>query len=135
MKPVTAYKTEDGKIFETEAAARDHEYGQLLTERLDLFSALPECPYKDGVSNQQMRKSIIAWEIHKNKLTYQDGIESLGLCARSQTCLLSEGVTTIGKLLDLSSPNRLLMIPKMGRKSQQEIQEALRAKGLFWRET
>lgn len=128
MKQVTAYKTQDGKIFETEAAARDHEYGQMLSEKLDAFSLLDECPYKDGVANQQMRKSIAAWELHKSKACYQDSITTLELTVRSENCLRSAGVKTIGDLVALRFSD-LLKIDNLGRKSAYEIQDALVLRG------
>jgi hypothetical protein len=35
MQIISAYKTPDGMIFESKEQAQDHEFGQMLTDRID----------------------------------------------------------------------------------------------------
>ena len=129
MQPITAYKTQDGKIFESKELAQEHEFGQMLTDQLDEFSQHEGCPYPDGVANQQMRKSIIAWERSKMSVQSALSIDVLQLTVRSVNVLKAENIYTIRELIAFSK-NDLLKVPNMGRKSLDEIIEALRQKNL-----
>lgn len=129
MKVVTAYKTQDGKIFESKEQALDHEFGHQMTASLDEFTASAYCPYPDGVANQQLRKSVVAWEKFKASNFSGVSIETLDLPVRTINCLKSGGIATIGELITYSSSD-LLRIPNLGRKAQQETLEALRVRGL-----
>ena len=129
MTPITAYRTPDGKLFESKEQAQDHELGQLLTERLDEFSKSDGCPYPDGVANSQMRKSIIAWERAKQKLESVGFVKDLGLTVRTVNCLLAENIFTISDLLSWTK-YALLKTPNIGRKSLNEIIEALKQRDL-----
>lgn len=129
MKPITAYKTPDGKLFESKELAQDHEFGQLLTERLDEFSKQDGCPYPDGVANSQMRKSITAWERAKMKLERIGTVDDLQLTVRIVNCLKAENIYTISDLLSCTE-NDLLKTPNLGRNSLAEIKAALDQRNL-----
>ena len=129
MEYITAFKTADGKLFASKDEAQNHEFGQLMSEKLDAFSALSECPYPDGVANSQMRASILAWELHGKKAFQGDTIESLALTHRTLNCLKSENILTIGDLLACTG-SMLLKTPNLGRKSLNEIIEVLAARNM-----
>jgi DNA-directed RNA polymerase alpha subunit len=129
MKSITAYKTKDGKIFESKDDATDHVFGWLLTDRLDEFSKQEDCPYPDGVANSQMRKSIIAWERDKQRLIHTGPIDDLQLTQRTTSVLKAEGIYAISDLIQIER-KELLKTPNMGRKSLEEIIEALRQRGM-----
>jgi DNA-directed RNA polymerase alpha subunit len=129
MEYVNAFKTKDGQLFASKADAQNHEFGQLLSKRLDAFSVLPECPYPDGVANSQMRKSIVAWELNAIKESQADTIDSLQLTCRTTNCLKASNIFTIGELLAYNE-NMLIREPNFGRKSLLEIKEALAAKNM-----
>jgi len=129
MKLVTAYRTPDGKLFESKEQAQEHEFGQLLTDRLDEFSKQDDCPHPDGVANSQMRKSIIAWERAKQNLERAGSIDSLQLTVRTSNCLKADGIYTIADLIRRTE-NELLKAPNMGRKSLDEVIEVLKQKNL-----
>ncbi|WP_372825475.1 DNA-directed RNA polymerase subunit alpha C-terminal domain-containing protein [Polaromonas sp.] len=130
MEHIKAFKTQDGKIFESEETAVEHEFTQMMMERLDAFSLHARCPYPDGVANTQMRKSIIAWEVvSRNLNTRADSVGTLDLLTRTLNCLKVENINTIGELLQCTE-NDLLKGPNMGRKSLNDVKEALRLRGL-----
>ena len=130
MKPITAFKTQDGKLFESKEQAQDHEFGQMLTDQLDEFSKQEDCPYPDGVANSQMRKSIIAWEKSKLRIDSVFSIDVLQLSVRTVNVLKAENIYTLKALLAYEKKD-LLKIPNMGRHSLNEIIEALRRQSLF----
>src|SRR5499427_2656060 len=59
-------------------------------------------------------------------------IEELELGVRSYNCLKRAGIQTVGELLQ-KSESELNAIPNFGRKSIEEVQETLRARGLSLR--
>lgn len=129
IQPITAFKTQDGQLFETEELAREHEYGQVLTTRLDEFSKQKGCPYPDGVANLQMRKSIVAWELDKLRLGTVGTIDDLQLMCRTSNALKARNIFTINDLVAYTE-NELLKTPNLGRKSLNEVKAALRQKKL-----
>ena len=56
-------------------------------------------------------------------------IEELELGVRSYNCLKRAGIQTVGELVR-KSESELNAIPNFGRKSIEEVQETLRARGL-----
>ncbi len=56
-------------------------------------------------------------------------IETLELTIRARDCLMAEGVYYIGDLIQRTE-TELLKIPNLGRKSLNEIREALASRGL-----
>ena len=59
-------------------------------------------------------------------------IEELELGVRSYNCLKRVGIETIGDLVS-KTEGELAAIPNFGRKSIEEVQETLRARGLSLR--
>jgi len=59
-------------------------------------------------------------------------IEELELGVRSYNCLKRAGIQTVGELVR-KSESELNAIPNFGRKSIEEVQETLRARGLSLR--
>jgi DNA-directed RNA polymerase subunit alpha len=60
-------------------------------------------------------------------------IEELELGVRSYNCLKRAGIQTVGELVR-KSESELNAIPNFGRKSIEEVQETLRARGLSLRQ-
>lgn len=56
-------------------------------------------------------------------------LDALGLSVRALNCLRAQGVSTLGRLAEMSA-RELLRAPNMGRKSLSEVEEALAALGL-----
>jgi hypothetical protein len=66
---------------------------------------------------------------HKDRRANETPIEMDGLSLRTSICLRNMGITTYEKLTRMSEPE-LLRIPGFGRKSLNELKEALLAHGL-----
>ena len=65
MEQITAYKTSDGKIFDSESLAHAHEFGRRYNEDLiEFFSG--HCSYRgDTAQGSIIRKAIVEWEMFK----------------------------------------------------------------------
>lgn len=60
------------------------------------------------------------------------GLDALELSVRSLNCLRAQGVSTLGRLVEMSA-RELLRAPNMGRKSLSEVEHALAALGLSFK--
>ena len=65
MKTISAYKTTDGQVFETQAAAEHHE--MLLSEQsvVEEFLDSDINPYKGHIQRSMVKTTIINWEVWK----------------------------------------------------------------------
>jgi hypothetical protein len=66
---------------------------------------------------------------HKNRRANETPIEMDALSLRTSICLKNVGITTYEKLARMSQ-SQLLRVPNFGRKSLNELKEALLARGL-----
>ncbi len=61
--------------------------------------------------------------------TKSDGIETLGLSSRINNALRAKGITEVGQLASVT-PRDILMMKNLGKKTLQELEEALHKRGL-----
>lgn len=60
----------------------------------------------------------------------------LDLSTRATNCLRAEGIETIGQLIEQlrESSYYLIKVPNIGKRTEREIKDALRSRGLSWGE-
>ena len=123
MEHVIAFKTKDGKFFDTRQEAIAYEIAMESQNRIDMFIATNSLPNPEEVS-----KLIQAWEAFNKNQNMNRSIHSLSFTSRSLRCLQAENITTVAQLLKYSE-NDLLKTPNLGRKSLNEIKEVLLGNG------
>jgi len=116
--------TTDGSIEPREALARASE---ILIEQLMTF-ANPE--RIEGISGPAAEAETAEPSLAHGMENFP--IEELELGVRSYNCLKRVGIETIGDLVS-KSENELSAIPNFGRKSIEEVKDALAAHGLLLR--
>ncbi len=81
------------------------------------------------------REKMLALREYKHPVMEQS-VWDLGLSVRAANVLRSDGIETIGQLVEQlrRSPYCLFKIPNCGKVTQREIKDALRRKGLSWGE-
>lgn len=81
------------------------------------------------------REKMLALRNYKHPV-YEQSILDLGLSVRATNCLRADGIDTIGQLISVlqASPYALIRIPNVGRRTEREIKDALRSRGLGWGE-
>lgn len=67
MIQVQAYKSSDGRLFDTQEQALEWEHSLLWQDKIANFSMHSTCPYPSGAQQGMMRKIIIAWELFKTQ--------------------------------------------------------------------
>lgn len=95
--------------------------GRILVEHLNLFIGLTE-----EVSNVEIM--VEKEEDERNKIL-EMSIEELDLSVRSFNCLKRAGINSIGELVG-KTPDEMLKVRNLGRKSLDEVEEKLTAFGL-----
>jgi hypothetical protein len=65
MKVITAYQTNDGKVFEDQNEAVEHEAKWIYEKRIDEFVASAHFPYDSQKYRVSGKTIIMAWEAHK----------------------------------------------------------------------
>lgn len=129
MQTVTAYQTIDGRMFATMAEAIEHESIGIVMEKIDKFLKTQSVENSDQATNL-----ILAWVAFDRTSCVNEGIDTLMLTVRTGNCLKAENIYTIEDLLRYSVQG-LLKTPNLGRRSIEEIKEALALKGLFLKVT
>ena len=126
MQQITAFKTADGKIFETAAEVEEYEFQLSWSGRVEEFMRSSLCPYPSGLHKTMAQKTIIAWEAYKagmGGLTYQKTtIAEAGFTQRTTNVLLEAGILYAEDAQELSN-NALMKFPNLGRKSINEIRQ------------
>tara|TARA_R110000868_G_scaffold410801_1_gene700286 strand:- start:113 stop:583 length:471 start_codon:yes stop_codon:yes gene_type:complete len=131
MKPITAYKATDGKIFEGKEEAKNYEFSRQFDERIEKFIKSGKAPYA-GIQQKMMTKSIIAWE---KFLCADDGVTenhtpiSGMFSIRAANCLSSECIDTVEQLVTWSEES-LLKVHNLGHLTMSEIKGCLAERGL-----
>lgn len=123
MTPITAFKTTDGKIFESREEANQHQTSGILLARIAEFLKANE------TEHLTVDEIIFRWEKHKKLQFIYSNIADLELTARTLHCLQAENIQTVSDLLKYT-PNMLLKTPNLGRKSLNEVIECLKLRGL-----
>lgn len=118
MITINAYKTSDGRLFESPEKAREHEKTGILLERIATF----EETLCDG--KYDTKALIVAWEQFNAKDFLDKRIGVLAFDVRTLNCLAAENITTIRELIGWTA-NELLKTPNLGRKSLNMIIEQL----------
>ena len=65
MKTITAFMTEDGRIYQSEVEAQRHEIELSKHAIIDQFLASKDNPYTSIPQKGISRQSIIGWELWK----------------------------------------------------------------------
>ena len=121
MKTLTAYKTLDGKYFESKEEALAYENRGMLSAQIEAFL--------QGRPVTSTADLIVAWESFRSQLFCNESIELLSMTCRTENCLKSAQIRTISDLV-ANTANDLMKIPNLGRKSLKEIIEELAQRGL-----
>jgi DNA-directed RNA polymerase alpha subunit len=81
------------------------------------------------------REKMLALRNYKHPV-FEQSVWDLGLSVRASNCLRSEDIETIGQLIERlrDNPFYLKKVPNVGKITEREIKDALRAKGLSWGE-
>jgi len=81
------------------------------------------------------REKMLALRNYKHPVFEQSVLE-LGLSVRASNCLRAEGIETIGQLIERlqESSYYLIRVPNIGKRTEREIKDALRSRGLSWGE-
>ncbi len=111
----------DGRISPEEALSRA---AGILVNYFSQFSRI--APVSDSDKESKVQESI-----ESNLLSLP--IKELELSVRSENCLLRAGIRTVGELIQ-KTPEELLKIRNLGKKSLNEIQEKLGRLGLSLKE-
>ncbi len=122
MKQLIAYKTADGRFFESMEEARHHEESGMLLGKISMF-------LETASPTWSPTEVIVEWQKFNTTNTLQQGIEVLDLTYRSANCLIAEQITLVEHLVKRTR-NQLLKTPNLGRKSLTEIVEKLAMHGL-----
>lgn len=125
MKPVMAYQTEDGKLFNSVQEAFEYEAATSVLVDIDAFIKVHQIPDPTSVKNLIMR-----WELAKKIKRRNMTIESIGCSQRTFACLKAINVNTVEELLQYSETG-LLSAPNLGRKALNEIKEILSSNGWY----
>lgn len=68
MNKVEAYKSSDGKLFETEFSCQEHEISLAWLSRISGFQSSEFNPYNNDARSKGMAaKIIVAWEMYKGQ--------------------------------------------------------------------
>jgi DNA-directed RNA polymerase alpha subunit len=133
MEQIQAFKANDGTLFETEEAAKSHEKRSRLE---GLVTQFLDTNKHQGDTRLTASNTIMAWEEFKSGLgdpllsqALALPMQHLHLSTRAYNCLKAEGILTVGDLMKWS-PNALLKTPNLGRRSLNEIKEAMGDLGL-----
>lgn len=81
------------------------------------------------------REKMLALRNYKHPV-YEQSILDLGLSVRATNCLRADGIDTIGQLIERlrESSYYLIKVPNIGKRTEREIKDALKSKGLSWGE-
>jgi DNA-directed RNA polymerase alpha subunit len=81
------------------------------------------------------REKMLALRNYKHPI-FEQSVWDLELSVRATNCLKSEGIETIGQLLERLRDNchYLTRVPNIGKVTEREIKDALRNRGLSWGE-
>ena len=81
------------------------------------------------------REKMLALRNYKHPVFEQSVLE-LGLSVRASNCLRAEGIEMIGQLIERlqESSYYLIRVPNIGKRTEREIKDALRSRGLSWGE-
>ena len=71
-------------------------------------------------------KEYARWELEHD---LAKSVDELEFCARTDNCLMSKGIRTVGELVE-KKPSELFKIRNFGRKSLTEVEEKLNELGL-----
>jgi hypothetical protein len=61
MKTIQAYQTEDGKVFQTEIEAANHEASKALMPEIEEFMISDACKYNNQAHAKICRNTVVAW--------------------------------------------------------------------------
>ena len=123
MEHVIAYKTKDGKIFDTRQEAIAYEVTLATQDMVDTFIRA------NALNNpEEVRNLLLLWAAFSKEEAKNRSIHTLSFNVRTLNCLLAENITTIVGLLKYSE-NDLLKTPNLGRKSLNEIKDVLLGNG------
>lgn len=67
MKPISAFQTSDGEIFDTAEAASRHEFFLDNKDQVEAFMESEENPYKGAAHRSMVQGSIMRWELWRSK--------------------------------------------------------------------
>jgi len=67
MKPIKAYQTSDGTLFETEEQAKRHEEFLKHSDVIETFLESDANPYRSGPQRVMARNTIINWQLWNTK--------------------------------------------------------------------
>jgi DNA-directed RNA polymerase subunit alpha len=111
----------DGTIEPEEALS---SAAQILVEHLSLLVGVGEMPPEE---EEEDREGLIPSRV------YETPIEELELSVRAYNCLKRAGITKVGEILEKMAlgDDEILAIRNFGKKSLQELKEAMLAKG-WW---
>jgi DNA-directed RNA polymerase subunit alpha len=111
----------DGTIEPEEALSNA---AQILVEHLSLLVGVGEMPPEE---EEEAGEGLIPSRV------YETPIEELELSVRAYNCLKRAGITKVGEILDKMTlgDDEILAIRNFGKKSLQELKEAMRVKG-WW---
>ena len=81
------------------------------------------------------REKMLALRNYKHPV-FEQSVWDLGLSVRASNCLRAEGIETIGQLIERlrESSYYLIRVPNIGKRTEREIKDALRSRGLSWGE-
>ena len=81
------------------------------------------------------REKMLALRNYKHP-AFEQSVWELDLSVRASNCLRSQGIETIGQLIERlrASSYYLMKVPNVGKITEREIKNALRDKGLSWGE-
>ena len=125
MKNIWAYQAIDGRLFETQEEALEHEHVGMVKEQVAEFLAAHIEP-----DPENFERVVLLWSEWQRKRRLKGRIEQLEFTCRTANCLKAEGIETIDQLIAMTG-NELLKTPNLGRKSLKEIQDKLAERGLF----
>ena len=67
MEQVSAFKSQDGALWATEEACKEHETALRWREKINEYRESELCPYKRGAHFNMTEKVIVSWEMFKVK--------------------------------------------------------------------
>ena len=125
LQIVSAFKTIDGQLFESEDAAKAHEIERLCTVELDKFSSLYVDIFSQGSRTVRvMREAVVAWEQFKAgvppTMPKKTCVKTSGLTIRTMNCLLAENILFVEDAQAMNDLD-LMKVPNLGRLSVAEI--------------